>query len=361
MAAPDGRVDCCKNARMLQVVVQWWPGNPTAISHRADEYELRRCRKARFRRLGRDRYGVRTSFTTETISNWTDNRGDMAPILAHGRRYHESDAVLTPDDDDERDRLNGQHELFKACRGGELTATKINGDGPLKVLDVGTGSAIWAMEMGERHRQAQIVGVDISRAKFPETTPANVRLLACNVNEEWDWCRGDGFDLIHIRNLFGGVTDWKALLGRALHHLEAGGRIEVSDCRVSWQENYCGPAINMAERFKAGQEFEKALSSAMAQLGFELEPIASMMTWLVEAGFEDVRQVVEYAPHRPWAPGAEMKHRGRLVEQLTRGGLESVSMRALGKCGWADEDTRTLIDRVLEELQDPTLAGYGAL
>ena len=224
---------------------------------------------------------------------------------------------MTPDDDQERNRLNLQHQLFKLCRGGELTITKVDTDAPLNMLDVGTGSGIWAVEMGERYPRAKVVGVDISSAKFSDTAPANVTFVTQDVNQDWGRFRNRAFDFIHIRNLFGGVTDWAVLLGRAFAHLEPGGRIECSDHRTSWQENYCGPPINMAERFQAGQEFENALKSAMARLGFDWEHITKMMSWLMEAGFEDVREVVEYVPHRPWGPGSEMKRKGRLLEHLT--------------------------------------------
>ena len=46
----------------------------------------------------------------------------------------------------------------------------------LKVTNLGTGSGIWCIEMGDLYPSAEITGVDLS-ANMPEWVPPNVRFV----------------------------------------------------------------------------------------------------------------------------------------------------------------------------------------
>ncbi|KAJ6531116.1 hypothetical protein B0H19DRAFT_470420 [Mycena capillaripes] len=71
----------------------------------------------------------------------------------------------------ERERLSLQHRFWSVLFGGKLNPPPLNdainarmamGDGPAPaVLDVGCGSGSWAIEMGNAHPQAQVLGVDL--------------------------------------------------------------------------------------------------------------------------------------------------------------------------------------------------------
>lgn len=64
------------------------------------------------------------------------------------RRYHSyKDGYLLPNDDTERERLDLTHHLFCLTLDGDLCLTKLNN--PERILDVGTGTGIWAIEMGD--------------------------------------------------------------------------------------------------------------------------------------------------------------------------------------------------------------------
>ena len=49
-----------------------------------------------------------------------------------------------PNDETEQDRLDIIHHVFRLSLGGELCKTKL--ENPQKILDVGTGTGIWAIE-----------------------------------------------------------------------------------------------------------------------------------------------------------------------------------------------------------------------
>ena len=71
----------------------------------------------------------------------------------NGRRYHgfkEDDAkYFFPNDDEENDRLDLFHHLETLRLGGELHLAPI-GPNPQRILDLATGTGIWAIDMGDK-------------------------------------------------------------------------------------------------------------------------------------------------------------------------------------------------------------------
>lgn len=55
-------------------------------------------------------------------------------------------AYLYPNDEQELDRLDMQHHMFKLINEGRLFFAPVKN--PQRILDIGTGSGIWPMEMG---------------------------------------------------------------------------------------------------------------------------------------------------------------------------------------------------------------------
>jgi hypothetical protein len=52
-----------------------------------------------------------------------------------------------PNDEREQDRLDLFHSMFRHMLGNRLFLAPIK-EGPLRVLDIGTGTGIWAIEFG---------------------------------------------------------------------------------------------------------------------------------------------------------------------------------------------------------------------
>lgn len=72
---------------------------------------------------------------------------------------------------------------------------------PHKILDIGTGTGIWAIEMAEKYTSAHMVGIDITPIQ-PELVPPNVQFLLEDA-EDLSAYDDNSFDLVHIRAMAG--------------------------------------------------------------------------------------------------------------------------------------------------------------
>ena len=81
-------------------------------------------------------------------------------IHEHGHRYHRKGEALLPNDETEQNRLDLQHHIFRMLLDGGLTLTNLQRDEALQILDVGCGTGIWAIEMGDALPNATIQGIE---------------------------------------------------------------------------------------------------------------------------------------------------------------------------------------------------------
>lgn len=96
------------------------------------------------------------------------------------------------------------HELLSIANDGKLHHAPI-GASPQRILDLGAGTGIWCVEMGDLYPSAEIIGVDIS-ANMPAYVPPNVKFEIDDVEDSWTFQRP--FDYLHSRYMTGSIKDW---------------------------------------------------------------------------------------------------------------------------------------------------------
>jgi tRNA G46 methylase TrmB len=81
----------------------------------------------------------------------------------NGRRYHAYGTQMypMPNDEVEQDRMDFLHHIWRTMLGGELLHKKPTSP-PQLVLDIGTGTGIWAIDMADEYPEAKVIGTDLS-------------------------------------------------------------------------------------------------------------------------------------------------------------------------------------------------------
>lgn len=58
------------------------------------------------------------------------------------------------------DRIDLKHHVITLLCGGNLHLAPLSK--PTRILDVGTGTGIWAMEMADQYPESTVIGTDLS-------------------------------------------------------------------------------------------------------------------------------------------------------------------------------------------------------
>ncbi|KIM31827.1 hypothetical protein M408DRAFT_21035 [Serendipita vermifera MAFF 305830] len=129
---------------------------------------------------------------------------------------------------EEGGRLDGQHNMLKILLDGlfpcpELVAkVMMDEEGRAKsVLDLGSGSGAWCMDVANQFPQAQVVGIDIAPNLQRDTS--NCRFELWDINQGLSPFHGQ-FDLVHVRFIHGIVNHHNLTL-EAIKCLKPGGLI----------------------------------------------------------------------------------------------------------------------------------------
>ena len=105
------------------------------------------------------------AYATDDESSYTSSvtSSIRAYRQENGRTYHayNDGSYLVPNDEAENDRLDFQHAIYLRTLGGKLHLAPIPGD-VQNVLDIGTGTGIWAMDFADEHPSARVIGTDLS-------------------------------------------------------------------------------------------------------------------------------------------------------------------------------------------------------
>ncbi|KAG0205334.1 hypothetical protein BGX28_003042 [Mortierella sp. GBA30] len=119
---------------------------------------------------------------------YTFHRQQPKERYEDGRTRHMVDSApyMLPNDLSESDRLEAQHYIVRYCFQGNYNVRLDHDATKLKILDVATGTGVWALEMAHEFPMADIYGVDISPLyPIPETSskevPPNCHFQLCNV------------------------------------------------------------------------------------------------------------------------------------------------------------------------------------
>jgi SAM-dependent methyltransferase len=178
------------------------------------------------------RRGKRLGADGETTRR-TASRG-RSLLAVQDRQYVADAPYFLPKDDQEVNRLDFQHYLFRYALKGNYAAPLTT---PSNILDVGTGTGRWAMEMAALFPQANVVGLDL----IPPPADGAASALGHGLDRRppnYVYVQGsvlDGlpfpdatFDFVHQRLLVAAIPEerWPWVVGELLRVTRPGGWVE---------------------------------------------------------------------------------------------------------------------------------------
>lgn len=152
----------------------------------------------------------RASFASTSLSSSARDY-----LFENGRRYHRfrEGRYNFPNDEAEQDREDMKHACVKMlCQ--QLYFAPLDERNVQNVLDIGTGTGIWAIEMGDQLPAANVVGIDLSPIQ-PDWVPSNVHFVVDDAESEWLY-PDDHFDYVHSRHTVMAIKDWPKLYKQAM-------------------------------------------------------------------------------------------------------------------------------------------------
>ncbi|EXJ74372.1 uncharacterized protein A1O5_02668 [Cladophialophora psammophila CBS 110553] len=274
-------------------------------------------------------------------------------IEENGRQYpaYGRNMYGLPIDEREQERNNVQHVKFKHIIGGALHRAPIQ-DSPTRILDLGTGSGIWAIEAADHYETAVVTGVDIAPVQ-PEWVPPNCGFEMQDIEDEWFYSTTD-FDFIHARELIMAVRDWDRLFKQAFDHLRPGAYMEVGGTYPTpTSDDDTLPATSHLK------EVERLFFEMAEAMGTPLNAPTLWREKMERAGFVDVTETIYKVPQGIWPKDARLKIIGAYENFSLRNGLDAYLLRGYTTMlGGNPDQLQNLIAETKRELQNPKMHSY---
>lgn len=287
----------------------------------------------------------------------------------NGRRYHAYKAgqYVFPNDETELERMDIEHHNQGLMLGAlHLCPLKA----PQEILDIGTGSGVWAIDMADQYPSASIIGTDLSPVQ-PTSIPPNLRFYVDDFEEEWTF-GSNRFDLVHARFIMSCVSDYSRLYKEAFDSIKPGGYFEILD-----MESGCYSDDGTLPEDSATVKWWRLLSEATDKIGRSIPKVGEHKTLMEGAGFVDVQDLVLKRPTNDWPKDPEMKEIGRVSDALELSrchpltlcdkfsclnylqGLEGFTLAPFTRIlGWTVEEVQVFLAQVRTESTNRKMHGY---
>ncbi|KAI0054139.1 S-adenosyl-L-methionine-dependent methyltransferase [Auriscalpium vulgare] len=149
-----------------------------------------------------------------------------------GRRCNSLNGrYIMPADEEELKRFDLFHRMIRFVLGNKnyvgpvqdiLSPDRAARGDKLRVLDLGTGGGLWAIDMADEFPHVDVTGVDLAPLQ-PPVVPLNCTFELCDLDSNCLPYPSNSYDLIHARNMHSGIADHPQFLHELTRILRPGG------------------------------------------------------------------------------------------------------------------------------------------
>ncbi|KAL1892180.1 hypothetical protein Cpir12675_004648 [Ceratocystis pirilliformis] len=257
-----------------------------------------------------------------------------------------------PNDLMESQRLNEQYHILNKVSGRLHFAPWSQKNPPRNVMDIATGTGLWAMDIADLYPEAQVQGNDLSPIQS-QHVPPNLHFFVEDAEEEWQFTTP--FDYIHTRCCLGAFQDFKKnIICQAFENLCPGGWLESQEIqhRAFCDDGTLSPDSPLLVWARELQEASEAKNRQIV-----IAP--HLRQWYEEAGFVDVKEIVYKVPLNPWPQDAQYKEIGRRWERILLDGMSGFSLALFNRYfGRSREEIEAQLVPVRRDISNPNIHAY---
>ncbi|KAA8911371.1 S-adenosyl-L-methionine-dependent methyltransferase [Sphaerosporella brunnea] len=283
-------------------------------------------------------------------------------VFENGRRYHAyfgADKNLLPTDEIEQDRLDMYHEICLGLLHGDLYKAPI-AEHPQRILDIGTGTGIWAIDMADRFPSAEVIGTDLTPIQ-PAWVPPNCRFEVDDAEKAWTF-KPESFDFVHARNIAQGISDWPSLMRQVFRSTKPGGYCELVETGTT-----CHSDDGTMTETNGVKVWMETIAAALVEIGRPPASAEAMKKHLLDAGFVDVEVKTVREPLGPWPKDRKLKNIGAMVLMNCQTGFHAYGLAAFTRIlGMTKEEADRICDNAYNAVRNknyhcwcPIYVAYG--
>lgn len=230
------------------------------------------------------------------------------------------------------------------------------GKSPSKILDLGTGTGIWAIDVADVYPSAEVIGTDISPIQ-PAWVPPNCKFHIEDAQLDWTYPAAT-FDFVHIRALYGSIDDWAKLYRQAYGALVPGGWIEDFEFNITLYSDTPEVRDDPEHIFK---QWAKVFFEATDRMGktARIGMDGNMRRHMEEAGFVEVVEKNYQVPCGGWSSDPKLKQIGVYNLAFLEASLEGFALFMLKEImGWHYAEIQLFVARMRKAVRDTRIRPF---